>query len=366
MGGLAIAERFIGTLTPTIGTNAQDLKLEMPRDYWYAGLQLRVSGTLTIAGGTTNGTLHDENPMSLLDKIQIEATGGDRPYIMKSVHGPIAYRLHHLYTGSEPGGTSPIASAAVQTATAFSALIPIWFMLPGAEFPSELKVWSALNPREFDQLMLTISFGTPSAFINGGDRTTTVPTCSVEVSALQIMNMRQLVDKASGKPMRPYRFVERELFQETTSAIVSDFGSEYGTKLTVGLPYRSLLIRTTNEASNARQPVDDALTRLILQAGQTKVLDFRKNTQWIERHKQAVFLSAAANPAGLNPLSSRDNPVVGYNMFDFMRDGRFEGWLDTRKYSINGTTLQLFRDIGTASARVHRLTAGFFIPGGAL
>jgi hypothetical protein len=362
MSGIAIGEQYVGTLTPTIGANAQDLKLDLPRDQWLAGLLLRIAGTLTIAGGATNGTLHDENPMSLLDRIQIEGTGGFKPEILKSLRGPIAYRRHHLFEGVEAGGTAPIASAAVQTATAFSALIPIWFMLPGRNLPSELKVWSALNPREFDQLVLTLTFGTPAAFINGGDRTTTVPTASVEVTALQIRNMKPLL--MGGKVMRPYRFLETQLFQETTSAIVADLSAQYVTALGVGRQYRDLLIRTTNEAANARQPVDDTISRLILQASETKILDFRSRNAWVERHKQAVGLQAATLVSGLNTLSSRVNPVVGYNMFDFMRDGRFDGVLDTRRFTGSGTSLRLYRDIETASARVHDVSCSYFVPGG--
>lgn len=350
--GLALIERFLSRMTLT---NNQSSFLDLPRDFIYAGLMLRwqATGGFDISGGTSNGTLHDDNPMSYVRRVIVEASGGAATQL-KNARGIHFFRAHHLLTGREAQAT-PLASAGAATNTAVNCIIPVWFMLPGANIPPEVAVKSVVDPSEFGKLTLEIQAGDDTDFVNGGDRTEAVDGPVMDVYAIQAVNVSVNGD-------RPFRYIEQFLQRESTSATAS--GRRFTNPLPTGRPYRYILIRTTNEASNARQPVDDTLGDIQLFISQTLVLRYQDYREYVERQRQAVHAQDAVNPSGLNPLSDRTNPAIGNYMFDFMKDGRLEGVLDASRFPARGIPLDFLHDIDTASARQIDVVAGFLQPGG--
>jgi hypothetical protein len=342
--------RFIARLTLTPQAGGSSVTLDLPRDFLYEGLLLRLSGLFTVAGGTTSGTLHDENPMSHLRRIIVEGTGGGQATQLKNYRGVHAYRFgHHLLIGEEPQA-APIVSAAVGGPTAFSVLIPLWFALPGAQVGPEMALRSILNGREFSKLTLQVDYGDDTDFVNGGDRAETLTSVFLDVYAMQ----------ATGVQLgaAPYRYIEQFLFRDALAAIATE--RQPSNKLPVGRIYRYLGLRVTNEVTNARQPVDDTLGALKLMVANSLIRRYSDFTEYAQANKSDNWVVQATNPGGLNALGSRNNPVVGYYLLDFA-----QGLLDTEKFPARGIGLDLLTDVAIATARQLDFCAGFLVRGAA-
>jgi hypothetical protein len=346
--GPAIIERFVQRLNLTNGASSF---LDLPRDFLYAGLQLRLSGNMTISAGATNGTLHDENPMSYLRRIVVEGTGGGQSVQLKNYRGIHAFRGEHLLSGIEPPA-NPLLSAAIGGPTAWSCVVNVFFNLPHPRTLPELSYRTVLNPREFSRLGLEIQAGDETDFVNGGDRTEALTGVVCDVYALQVVNFRLV--------QSPLRYIETYLMRDSLSAVASE--RRFSNQLPVGRPYRYLMLRTTNEVTNARQPVDDTLTALKLFIAQTLVLRYSDFREYAHANKKEHAVIAAVNPAGLNALSSRDNPAIGYYMLDFLKDGRLEGVLDASRFPARGIPIDLLHDVAIATARQLDVVAGFLTP----
>lgn len=347
MAGAALIERFVTRLALT--NNASSF-FDLPRDFLYAGLRLRLSGTLTITGGTTNGTLNDENPMTYIRRVIVEGTGGGQAIQLKNLRGIHAFRIEHLLTGPEPPA-NPVTSAGGGS-TAFSATLTLWFITPHPKGQPEVMFRSVLNPREFSRLSLEVQAGDATDFVNGGDRTVTVTAPVCDVYAIQAVNLRLI--------QSPLRYIETLLMRDSLSAVATE--RRLSNPLPVGRPYRYLMLRTTNESGNTRQPVDDTLGAVKLFVSQTLILRYSAVEEYAQANRVEHDVQAAVNPSGLNPLSNRSNPAIGYYMFDFMRDGRMDGVLDASRFPARGIPLDLLTDVLTASARQLDVVAGFLAP----
>ncbi len=355
--GLALVERYINTITPAggLGSSVLPFFVDMPRGFIYGGLMLDCQNTVTVAGGVTNGTLNDEEPLDFIQRVVFEGTGGGAALQLKNMKARQFFRAHHLLVGKEPQLT-PLANAGVQTATPVRFLLPIWFALPGALVPPEVGVQSVLDPSEYGKLTLEVDFGLTTDFINGGDRTVTIPTASCDVYALQAVNV-------SVTKNRPYRYIETYFLRDALAAIATE--RKLSNPIPVGRPIRYLLLETRNEVANARQPVDDTLGTIKLFISQTQILRYNNFRAYVERNRSDNHVFDAVNPAGHNPLSSRDNPAIGYYMFDFAKGGRLDGILDASRFPARGVPIDFLHDVLIATARQLDVNVGFLVPGGA-
>lgn len=343
MPGLAIIERFLQTLTLV---DSQEVTLDLPRDFVYAGLLLRPSGTLTVAGGAANGVLDDFNPWSYINRVMLEGTGGGQATMVKNIKGYHAARVQHLLQGVEPERT-PIVGAGVQAATAWSCEIPVSFAMPGAQVPPELSRVSLLNPAQFSKLTLTLRAGSPTDFIRGGDRTVTVPLKQVDVIAQQAVNVKVL-------PSQPLKYRETSFLADAFTAAITD--RRFSASLPTGARYRYLLVNTVNLAANANQPVDDAITALKIFVGTTQIRRFSTPLQIANRNRQQNTVGDARAHAGLNAFAASNNPIIGFYMLDFMVGGRGEGILDTRNLPGLGVPLDVFHDTAALARTVEVVT----------
>lgn len=353
LAGVSTAKKFITTITNVSPTVASSFFVDIPRDFPMAGFLLDLSGSFTITGGTTNGTPVDENPMSYIRNIIVECTGGPTSIQIKKYKGVHAYRLHHLLDSREPGGIQRVTSGAAAT-TPFRALIPIDFMMPGDNMDPEIAALTILNGREWNAIKLQVDMGDATDFINGGDRVLSFTgNVTVDVFAILATNVR---------PKGPMlRYIEQFMFRDTTSAVATE--RKYVNPFPVGKWYRHLLTRTTNEVANARQPVDDWFGTFKLKVSQTELLRYNNFRELVDVNRRMNNVQDAVNPAGLNPLSSTDNPAVGYYPIDFAERGRLQGLLNTSRFPALGLTIDVFQDVATASARQIDLVAGFLQPG---
>src|SRR5258708_13221211 len=237
----------MGTIGTSTAANANSFFLDIPRDFPLAQLILDLSGTLTVTGGTTNGTLVDENPFTYLRKIFVNLSGGPASLQLKNLKGIQAYRLHHLFESREPGGIGRVTSGAAASYP-FRAIIPIDFALPGELVTPELAALTILNGREWSGIQLQLDMGDATDFINGGDRVLSFTgNVNCDVFCIVATNFRPNVPT----PPHPHQTLPRQSF----SAIAAE--NLFNITFPVGKLYRHLLFRTTNEAGNVRQPVDD-------------------------------------------------------------------------------------------------------------
>jgi hypothetical protein len=353
LAGVSTAKKFITTITNVAPSVPASFFVDIPRDFPMAGLLLDLSGTLNIAAGTTNGTPVDENPMTYIRNIIVECTGGPTSIQLKKYKGINAYRLHHLLDSREPGGIQRVTSGAIAS-TPFRALIPIDFMMPGDNMDPEIMALSILNGREWNAIKLQIDMGDTTNFINGGDRTITFTgnvTC--DVFSILATNVR---------PKGPMlRYIEQLMFTDATAAIATE--RKYVNPFPVGKWYRHLLFVSRNDTGNLRQPVDDTFGTFKLKVSQTELLRYNNFRELVDVNRRMNNVQDAVNPAGLNPLSSTDNPAVGHLPIDFAERGRLQGLLNSSRFPALGLTIDVFQDIATASARDLDACAGFLQPG---
>lgn len=350
--GLAVIESYVGTMALV---NSSSAFLDLPRDFPYAGLMLHFTASVVISGGTTNGTPNDENPMTYINRVVVDGSGGSTAQQIKNIKGVGAFRTPHLLAGREPNRQGSVTSGAAATYPV-GCILPVWFAHPGAVTPSEIAVKSILDPSEFGKLTLEIQAGAATDFVNGGDRTITINTAQVDVYALKAVNV------TIGK-QRPDRFVESFFLRDALAALATE--RRLSNAIPVGRPIAYILLRTTNEVTNTRQPVDDTLGAVKVNISQTQIARYQGFRPLVQRLKEAHAVQDAGNPAGLNVASSVDNPAVGYYMLDFMRDGRREGLLDASRFPARGIPIDLLHDILTASARQLDVQIGYMQPGAA-
>lgn len=347
--GLSTAKRYIGTITNTSPTNANSFFMDLPRDFPLVGLELYLSGTLNITGGTTNGTVVDENPMTFLRKIYVNCSGGPSALQLKNYKGIQAHRIHHLLVSRETGGVGPVTSGAV-AATAFQCVIPVEFALPGAQIPPEIAALTVLNGREWTGVQLQLDMGDNTDFVNGGDRTVGFTgNVTVDVYGIVATNLQ---------PKGPMtRYVETMLTTQSFSAIATE--NQFNITWPLGKVYRYMLFRVLNQAGNVRQPLDDWFGTFKLKVSQTEIMRFNNFRLLVERNRRLNDVQDAVNPSGLDALSSRDNSAIGYYPIDFAEQGRLQGALNATNYAALGLQVIPMIDSLTASARQVDAVAGF-------
>lgn len=354
MGGLAMMERPVQAGIPL--TPGVELQLDLPRDFCYAGLLLRLAGSVDVAaGGGHNGTLHDRNPWSFLNRIQLRASGGAEAVTLVNLDGYQAARISHSLRGIEPART-PVVGAGVAT-TAIEALVPLWFINPGNAVPPEIAAATILNPARYGKLTLAVLPGTATAagvitdFINGGDRVVTwsvAPT--LDVIGLQAVN----VSMSDPKTLKAARLCYNFMLQDATAALAPGL-TPFTQAMPTGNRYRSLFIFTDNEVGDARQPVDDALGQLEIRLGPTVWADYPNFNTLVQRNADDNQVVGAVNHAGLNPSSSLANPIIGCYPIDFFKGGRPEGMLDARNLPGYGVPVNVRRTVLVAAARQWRV-----------
>lgn len=350
--GLAVIDNYLGSLSLVASSSSF---MDLPRDFPYAGLLLRFTASVVISGGTTSGTVNDENPMTFINRIVVDGAGGSTAQQIKNVKGREAFRVAHLLSGVEPNRQAVVSSGNAATYPV-GCLIPVWFAHPGRNLPPELAVKSILDPSEFGKLTLEIQAGAATDFVNGGDRAIAINVPQVDVYAMKAVNVQ------IGKT-RADRFVESFFLRDAVSALATE--RRLSNAIPVGRPIAYILLNTNNEVGNARTPVDDTLGAVKLNISQTNIRRYQGFRELVQRVRERNSVQNASAPAGVTAPFTVDNPAVGYYMFDFLADGRREGLLDASRFPARGIPIDLLHDIATASARQLDVQIGYMQLGAA-
>jgi hypothetical protein len=146
--------------------------LPLPTDRHIRSILLKFTGTLTLSGGTTSGTVSQDSVARLFDEIEVRAGGND---VFFRQDGRGMYLLNRAVYKTSPTVTPPADGSA--TANAINAYMLIDFQ----------NVWGMKNvdtllpARDYvNSLTLSVRFGTlASMFSATNDRTKAMTNCKV-------------------------------------------------------------------------------------------------------------------------------------------------------------------------------------------
>lgn len=170
-------ERRIGQINFVRNNFGQDLVSPNFPLLDYEWLVLRLSGSVTVSGGTTDGTVGVEAPFSLVKSIQVVVTGltGDTFVDIPMSELRVITHMIGRRPALEPKFAAPAATVGTNT---FFAEVYLPFALEDMSNP--YRGFFASN--RYGQVRLRIQWGNEEDLINGGDRTEVVDaTTLIEV-----------------------------------------------------------------------------------------------------------------------------------------------------------------------------------------
>ncbi len=308
----------------------------IPRDYPLYGLSLRLSGRLTISGGTTNGNPWVENPMSLIERIRVYGTKhGSGSVTIIDLAGSSLREIAHIFSRTAPSleGVSSGAAAAYD----FVAEIPVPLHLPNME--GDTKLSSMFPSHLFSDLQLEIRWRDGTSTVNGGlisagDRTLALTAYgsaggipSVTVVAYQVTNM--------------VRVAAADLFRLYSTTQVTE-AAEPSRKipLNLGAHYRALLLKAWSD-TGTRALSNTLITNVrLLVAGNA-------DEDWTWGHLQDHN----------KRLHNLEAITAGYGLVDLAPNRSVNSLLDTSNFAMQGTSLELELALaGAANNRVDVIT----------
>lgn len=172
-------ERRLGSIPFASGTFGQDLfgpNGGLPLlNYEY--FILRLTGTLTISGGTTNGTVVTENPRTLVKSVQVVVTGLTGDTFIDIPLTDLVILTH--YIGRRPS-LAPQETAVSSGAAAAYPIVGEYY-LPFAleDMSNPYRGFFASN--RYAQVRLRIQWGTVEDLVAGGDRTKVLTATQIDV-----------------------------------------------------------------------------------------------------------------------------------------------------------------------------------------
>jgi hypothetical protein len=304
-----VLRRRIGVI-PFVANTIQ--RLELPRNHVYKGLLLRLSATVTVAGGAADGVLNDEQPMSLLRDVKIVRNGSE---ILQSLDGGTLFRLAHFEWGTPPFSI-PLAVPGVQAGTVVQADIPINF----AAFGLSNHSLSLLRSVGTSSLFLEVAWGDTTSLIAGGDRTESFP-----VAPTIIVESVELMDLSGTYADKYVRVIDRQVTAAST---------RFEIDMERGPVYHRILLKSTQEKAGAAGVADMALSNVLINSvkavidGQLYLLD------------EVSFTGLRA----LNKLTYQAETLAnGYAVIDFAEDGNPVGMIATAE----ATEFKLILDVIT-------------------
>jgi hypothetical protein len=321
--------RHIGTIAPS--AFPQSVRFALPRDFVYNRIILRLTANVTVASGTSSGTLFSEQPWSLIRNIRLETAAAARSTIaeLRNMDFAAMARLQSFFAGT-PCDVAKLANGDAQSATAISCAVEVPFYLPRTVNPRIC----ALNTHELNSLDLVLDFGSISAdLISGGDRTLTLANVQVQILAEEFMDAQSNAQKYA---VNLARYIEFSAPAANTAFPVD---------LKRGFITRGVLLKQFTRASGvtAHTPVDTVINGLSVVVNGVPKLQYPSN---------------GVSCSGWKALQAQNKSVygleiipTGYAIMDFAEDGMLDGLMRSSDFSSIGLSL----DINTVSDSVIRV-----------
>lgn len=195
---------------------ANDMKtLDLPRNYAYDHLKLRLTADITIITAAT--TAFADGPWKLIKRLEVVANGKD---VIMYIDGPALARYAQLMMGVT-------SASAVPTAVAANQAMNSYLKLPFAMFRSVKPIDTLLNAFQHTTLELRVTWGAASDVYKTNSANATINTATLKVTA------RESIGNQGGMTAKLFT-IEKEV--TTTSR-----------EFTINIPtrnaYRGFLIR---------------------------------------------------------------------------------------------------------------------------
>lgn len=315
---MKLLERRIGSLTYSESGTAT---LDLPRNYAYKGLHLRLTADITVAGGSASGTVKDTSGAQLLKRITIRANGRD---VIKSIDFETLHRLTQIRYGTRPEATV-MANGGAQANT----LLNIHAYLPFEMWRSRKPIDTLLNSKPLQTLEFIADWGAKNDWVDSSyDRTTTINACALEVMSEEYVGVG-----------------EKELFavnkESSTEPEVTATSSEFQIKLPTSNIYRAiaLVARADGKLNNS------IINNIQIKSG-TEVFKNVKANHLRDANKRRYAI---------------ETWPTGYHVLEFAPDGLMSEALDTRGF---GDNLEIILDVTKQSGtnKIHVYPVEVILP----
>lgn len=176
----------------TLGYDTSERQVELSRGVNLHEIRLRLTGTVTVAGGAADGALVEDGVARLIERVRLIHDG----FVYVDLTGRDLYHLRRRMYPRVRAATE-LAAAGVQAASAIALdlsipLSPGYLANPYDVFLAAMQVAREFTLYvQFATGLTTAASGAGSAaLITGGDRTVTLPTFSVEIIEVTSVSSR--------------------------------------------------------------------------------------------------------------------------------------------------------------------------------
>jgi len=314
---MKILEREIGSIT--FAAN-QTRTLQLPRNYAYRKLHLKLVADLTRVAGATAGAPKDSCPAQLVRNLMIRANGRD---VIKNFDFETLHRMDQFRHGIRP------RISWMDDAAAYSEAWEGYAVATGETFVIhaviDFEMWRAIRP--IDSLLdsaglatldLIVTFGAGDDVMNdaydpaaGG---VTVNSAALYVAATESV----------GVPAGTVFMTNKEYMLRSQVTAAS---TRHQINLPVSNLYRSFVIKTHSDGDQ----VNTILNDITIKAG-TEVFKYRL-ASFLQMDGRLEFQTESPIEQDVQNRAHQEDVVPGYYILEFVKDGRLTECLDTSKLS---------------------------------
>lgn len=296
----------------------QPIFLNIPRSKACRALEFKLKGSVTIAGGATNGTVKDSSTARLLTMVTVRHPQSGAIFQLPA---QVIHRINQQIYGARPEITE-IASGAVQANTPVSVSFTVPF-----ENVMGIKPFDTLVKGEglssFD-VMIEVATSL-SDFVQGSDRTLTVGTTAFTLDCYAVLE--------SVPGIENIEFGELRYGQAAVQPITGANDALPITGISTGMFYTGFWIYI----EDAGVPSNGVLTNITLRNG-TEYFANGLDAETLQRANKKLF--------GLETMPT------GWYFLDLMPDGRLNASLDTANRDKLRMELKTAAPGGTCTARI--------------
>jgi hypothetical protein len=314
---MKILEREIGSIPYAQG---QTRSIDLPRNYAYRTLPLKLVAQMDRAAGASAGAPKDCCPAQLVQNLQIRANGRD---VIKNIDFETLHRLCQIRHGVRPHiSFADYAGYGEESNEVMSVHAQIDF-----------EMWRAIRPIDtlldaagLATLELIVTWGSPNDVMNDAFD----GTCSVDSATLYVGAVESV-----GVPAGTNFIANKEYMIRSQ---VNAASTSHQIKIPVSNMYRSIVLKTHSDGVQ----VDTILNNIQIKAG-TEVFKNRLAgfLQMDNRLEFGIEVPERDEDAAAVDHYFLEKVLEGYYVLEFVKDGRLTEALDTRKLS----SLELVLDV---------------------
>ena len=302
---MKILEREIGSIDYVAN---QTRTLQLPRNYAYRALSLKLEAQLDVDATGSAGTPKDSCPAQLVQNIQIRANGRD---VIKNYDLETLHRLTQMRYKTRPRVDGLPAGFATQT----DMEVDVHAMVDFAMWDAIRPIDTLLDSSGLSTLELIVTFGAANDVMTDAyDGVVSVDSATLYVAAIESV----------GVPAGTKFMVNKEYSLRSQVNAASD---RHQIHLPVSNLYRSFVLKTHSDGCN----VNTILNNIQLISG-TEVFKNRYAgfLQMDNRVSYQMENSIACDTVDRYYL---ERLLDGYYILEFVKDGRLTECLDTSKLS---------------------------------